>query len=67
MFKITPALLLATTLCIGVLTSVTTTAKTYKGAEIYSSETHKYGRYVTRMRMAKGSGVLSTLFKASQK
>jgi beta-glucanase (GH16 family) len=37
-------------------------AKPYKGAEIYSADTTKYGRYVMRMRMAKGSGVLSTFF-----
>lgn len=37
-------------------------AKQFKGAEIYSAESTKYGRYVMRMRMAKGSGVLSTFF-----
>lgn len=37
-------------------------SKPYKGAEIYSAEATKYGRYVMRMRMAKGSGVLSTFF-----
>jgi len=37
-------------------------AKPYKGAEIYSADTAKYGRYVMRMRMAKGSGLLSTFF-----
>jgi len=37
-------------------------AKSYKGAEIYSAESTKYGRYVMRMRMAEGSGVLSTFF-----
>jgi len=37
-------------------------AKPYKGAELYSAEPAKYGRYVMRMRMAKGSGLLSTFF-----
>jgi len=37
-------------------------AKPYKGAEIYSADSTKYGRYVMRMRMAEGSGVLSTFF-----
>ena len=37
-------------------------AKPYKAAEIYSKQTYKYGRYEMRMRMAKGSGVLSTFF-----
>lgn len=46
----------------GLLNSTLVLAKPYKGAEVYSSETHKYGRYVTRMRVAKGSGVLSTFF-----
>lgn len=38
------------------------TAKSYKAAEIYSKQTYKYGRYEMRMRVAKGSGVLSTFF-----
>jgi endo-1,3-1,4-beta-glycanase ExoK len=37
-------------------------AKPYKGAEIFSNQTYKYGRYEMRMRVAKGSGVLSTFF-----
>lgn len=37
-------------------------AKPYKGAEIYSTEDYLYGRYEMRMRVAKGSGVLSTFF-----
>lgn len=39
-----------------------TSAKPYKAAEIYSKQTYKYGRYEMRMRVAKGSGVLSTFF-----
>ncbi len=37
-------------------------AKPYKAAEIYSKQAYKYGRYEIRMRVAKGSGVLSTFF-----
>ncbi|MFO1390411.1 carbohydrate-binding protein [Cellvibrio sp.] len=37
-------------------------AKPYKAAEIYSKQTYKYGRYEVRMKVAKGSGVLSTFF-----
>jgi endo-1,3-1,4-beta-glycanase ExoK len=36
--------------------------KAYKGAEIYSNQSYKYGKYEMRMRMAKGSGILSTFF-----
>lgn len=36
--------------------------KNYKGAEIYSSQSWKYGKVEMRMRMAKGSGILSTFF-----
>jgi endo-1,3-1,4-beta-glycanase ExoK len=45
----------------GLLTQLTY-AKTYKGAEIYSSDTYFYGRYEIRMRVANASGVLSTFF-----
>lgn len=37
-------------------------AKAYKGAEIYSFNSYLYGRYELRMRVAKGSGLLSTFF-----
>jgi len=37
-------------------------AKDYKGAEIYSTESWKYGKIEMRMRMVKGSGILSTFF-----
>lgn len=37
-------------------------AKSYKGAEIYSNDSYLYGRYEMRMRVAKASGVLSTFF-----
>ena len=44
------------------LFAISTNAKPYKAAEIYSQQTYKYGRYEMRMRVAKGSGVLSTFF-----
>ena len=37
-------------------------AKPYKGAELYSSQAYHYGRMEMRMRMARGSGLLSTFF-----
>ena len=49
-------------LCASLLSANYASAKPYKGAEIYSAESTKYGRYVMRMRMAKGSGLLSTFF-----
>jgi beta-glucanase (GH16 family) len=54
--------LLLSALCIVIFSSGYAAAKSYKGAEIYSSDSTKYGRYVMRMRMAEGSGVLSTFF-----
>lgn len=62
MFTKQSILLMIFALCISALSSLTAVAKPYKGAEIYSAESTKYGRYVMRMRMAKGSGVLSTFF-----
>ncbi len=37
-------------------------AKPYKGGELFSQQTFKYGRMEMRMRMAKGDGILSTFF-----
>jgi hypothetical protein len=37
-------------------------AKDYKGAEIYSNQSYKYGRFEMRMQSAPGSGQLSTFF-----
>ncbi len=37
-------------------------AKPYKGGELYSSQAYRYGRIEVRMRMARGSGLLSTFF-----
>ena len=36
--------------------------KPYKGAEIYTTQAYKYGKFEMRMRMAKGNGLLSTFF-----
>lgn len=37
-------------------------AKAYKGAEVYSVKTWQYGRIEVRMRMIRGSGLISTFF-----
>ncbi|XYH92737.1 family 16 glycosylhydrolase [Sorangium sp. So ce1128] len=42
--------------------SSTAVAKPYKGAEVYSAQSHLHGRMEMRMRMARGSGILSTFF-----
>jgi hypothetical protein len=41
-------------------------AKPYKGAEVFSQSQHQFGRIEVRMRMARGSGVLSTFFTYKQ-
>ncbi|HTF81797.1 MAG TPA: family 16 glycosylhydrolase [Cytophagales bacterium] len=51
-----------TTTLLLVLVLDATSQKNYRGAEIYSSQSHKYGKMEMRMRMAKGSGILSTFF-----
>ncbi|WP_437585240.1 family 16 glycosylhydrolase [Sorangium sp. So ce1000] len=42
--------------------SSTAVAKPYKGAEVYSAQSSLQGRIEMRMRMARGSGILSTFF-----
>ncbi|WP_437676914.1 family 16 glycosylhydrolase [Sorangium sp. So ce131] len=42
--------------------SSTAFAKSYKGAEVYSAQSQLHGRIEMRMRMARGSGILSTFF-----
>src|SRR5262245_6157617 len=37
-------------------------AKPYKSAEIFTNNSQLYGKYVMRMRAAKGSGVISNFF-----
>lgn len=58
-----------TAVVVGVAASVATfvcagrvEAKPYKGAEVFTPAQHRYGRIEVRMRMARGSGVLSTFF-----
>lgn len=47
---------------VSVVATHTATAKSYKGAEIYSNQSVLYGRFEIRMQVAKGSGILSTFF-----
>jgi endo-1,3-1,4-beta-glycanase ExoK len=54
--------LLATTLTLLLADSGLAEAKAYKGAEVYSSKSVLYGRMEMRMRMLRGSGLLSTFF-----
>src|SRR5262245_17562261 len=42
--------------------TTTAEAKAYKGAEVYSLQSVLYGRMEMRMRMIRGSGLLSTFF-----
>lgn len=49
-------------LCFVFLPLISFSQKNYKGAEIYSTESWKYGKIEIRMKMAKGSGILSTFF-----
>ena len=42
--------------------AMTAEAKTYKGAEVYSLQSVLHGRMEMRMRMIRGSGLLSTFF-----
>jgi beta-glucanase (GH16 family) len=37
-------------------------AATYSGAEVFTSETYRYGRFEARMQMAAGSGTVSSMF-----
>ena len=56
-----PTLSVAVALGLAGLLGVSSTghAKPYKGAEIYSSQAWRHGRIDVRMRMARGSGLLS--------
>jgi hypothetical protein len=44
------------------LCSISADAKDFKGAELFSKEQVRYGRWETRMQMAHGNGLLSTFF-----
>ena len=37
-------------------------AKDYSGAELYTSDTWMYGKFEARMKMAAGSGTVSSMF-----
>jgi endo-1,3-1,4-beta-glycanase ExoK len=51
------------TVCAVLLATATAEAgKSYKGAEVDSMKAYKYGRIELRMRMIRGSGLLSTFF-----
>ncbi len=45
-----------------ILVPVIAEAKQYKGAEVYSSETTTYGKFVFRVKAAKGDGIISNFF-----
>lgn len=49
-------------LCFLFLPLTSFSQKSFNGAEIYSVDTWKYGKIEIRMKMAKGSGILSTFF-----
>jgi hypothetical protein len=50
--------------CIGIALCInlTVAAKNYNGAELYSKNTLKYGRFDVRMRMVSGDGIISSFF-----
>lgn len=50
------------TVCAVLLASMAAEAKEYKGAEVLSRKTWLYGRIELRMRMIRGSSLLSTFF-----
>lgn len=52
----------STLLCFLFLPLIAFSQKDYKGGEIYSNQSWKYGKIEIRMMMAKGSGILSTFF-----
>ncbi|WP_437729745.1 family 16 glycosylhydrolase [Sorangium sp. So ce1335] len=58
-FRVGPMLAAAS---MALAVSSTAAAKPYKGAEIYSTQAQLHGRIEVRMRMARGSGILSTFF-----
>ena len=50
------------TLILGLLAVAAVSAKDYSGAELYTSETWMYGKFEARMKMAAGSGTVSSMF-----
>jgi endo-1,3-1,4-beta-glycanase ExoK len=62
-FRRWPVALFATVaMAIPLVSSGRAQAKSYKGAEVYSNKTVQYGRMEMRMRMIRGSGLISTFF-----
>lgn len=57
-----PACLLVAAAAPALLLASPAQAKSYKGAEVYSRKAFLYGRMEMRMRMIRGSGLLSTFF-----
>ncbi|WP_437283507.1 family 16 glycosylhydrolase [Sorangium sp. So ce375] len=62
MFTIFRAGLTLAAASLALAVSSTAVAKPYKGAELYSAQGYLHGRFEMRMRMARGSGILSTFF-----
>ncbi|AUX23862.1 endo-beta-1,3-1,4 glucanase [Sorangium cellulosum] len=54
--------LMLTAASLALAVSSTAVAKPYKGAEVYTPQGYLHGRIEVRMRMARGSGILSTFF-----
>jgi len=64
---VTPSTMMKSSLCALIAALLLTQAKSadaksYKGAEVYSLQSVLYGRMEMRMRMIRGSGLLSTFF-----
>ncbi|MCQ2103537.1 MAG: family 16 glycosylhydrolase [Fibrobacter sp.] len=51
-----------TSLSIMAMAAAAVCAKDYSGAELYTTDTWQYGRFEARMRMAVGSGTVSSMF-----
>ncbi|WP_437283889.1 family 16 glycosylhydrolase [Sorangium sp. So ce406] len=62
MFTTIRAGLMLSAASLALAVSSTAVAKPYKGAEVYTPQGYLHGRVEVRMRMARGSGILSTFF-----
>ncbi|KYF84637.1 benzene 1,2-dioxygenase, partial [Sorangium cellulosum] len=62
MFTTIRAGLMLSAASVALAVSSTAVAKPYKGAEVYTPQGYLHGRVEVRMRMARGSGILSTFF-----
>jgi endo-1,3-1,4-beta-glycanase ExoK len=61
-FRASLAIYAAGALALQLMATGPAQAKAYKGAEVYSNKSFQYGRMEMRMRMIRGSGLLSTFF-----